>query len=86
MDLDDALVGACSAAAALLNHAHLLNFFTSDILELDPLAAAHSFAGAGCAVVIAMCVWRRGRFSFTLMSGSLNKSLGQMPVEMSRVC
>ncbi len=54
VDLDPALISACSVSAASLSHAHLLNFFVADILDLDTLAAVHDFAGPGCAVVIAM--------------------------------
>ena len=54
VDLDPALISACSVSAASLSHAHLLNFFVADILDLDTLAAAHDFAAPGCALVIAM--------------------------------
>ena len=54
VDLDPALISACSVSAASLSHAHLLNFFVADILDLDTLAAVHDFAAPGCAVVIAM--------------------------------
>ena len=54
VDLDAALVSACTASAARLRHAHLLKFFVADILDMDALAAVHHFAGRDHATVIAM--------------------------------
>ncbi len=54
IDLDSALVSACNFSAAALAHAHLLNFFAADILEVDTLAAVDEFAGPHCNVVIVM--------------------------------
>jgi predicted RNA methylase len=54
VDLDAALVSACTASAASLSHAHLLKFVVADILDFDTLAAVHDFAGQDHATVIAM--------------------------------
>jgi hypothetical protein len=54
VDLDDTLVSSCRSKAAALCRAHLLHFFTADVLEVDVLAAAEAFAGQGHHVVIAV--------------------------------
>jgi hypothetical protein len=75
VDLDTSLISACSAAAAALHHAHLLNFFVADILELDTLAAARNFAGRDSAVVIAMYLQLRGCRAAAILRASCHSDI-----------